>query len=71
VSKERYCDYLHKYTRKFGTLKVKTNRSKFSLFELLWLWKKSISKVKFCNPDIGTNCWRETSTSILHRGNHS
>ena len=42
----------------------------FLLFELLELFLKSVFKVKFCNPDIGTNCWREMSTSVLHWGSN-
>jgi len=26
-------------------------------------------EVEVCNPDIGTSCWREMSTSNFHWGN--
>src|SRR6218665_3267241 len=48
VSRERYCDYRHKYSNKFGTLKVKTNRSKFSIFELLGLYKIIVCSKSNC-----------------------
>src|SRR6218665_1038272 len=41
----------------------------FSLFHLSGLLQNSFLKIKFCNPDIGTNCWQEVSTSISPRGN--
>src|SRR6218665_3281618 len=37
VSKERYCDNRHKYSHKFGTSNVKTNRLTILLFKLLTL----------------------------------
>jgi len=35
LSKERYCDYRHKYSHKVGALKVKAIDGNFSIFGLL------------------------------------
>jgi len=55
VNKECYCDDRHKYSHKFGTLKVKNQEIENFHFWAIRALQKIVFKIKFCNPDISTN----------------